>query len=249
MTDPVFLIIFSAFAFLTAGLVKGTIGIGMPTAAISLLSQVIDAKTAVALVVFPTFISNAWQMIRAGDLLRALGQYRYFAISLTIVLWYATSLTASVSQEGLLAIIGCAVVAFSLISLLFRPPQLSEALDRPAQIICGTVAGVIGGLTSVWAAPIVIYLMARRVEPEEFIRATGLLITIGAVPLVLGFWYHGLFDNSRVALSLSLVIPALIGFRIGEALRKRLPVERFQKIVLVVFLLMGLNIIRRAFLS
>ncbi len=246
MTDHEFLIVFSVITFLIAGLVKGTIGIGMPTAAIGLLSQVIDAKTAVALVVFPTFISNAWQMVRAGDLLRALKDYRYFAGSLMVVLWFTTSLTASVSQQGLLLIIGGVVVLFSLISLLFKPPPLPEKWDTPAQFICGAIAGIIGGLTSVWAAPIVIYLLGRRVAPDEFIRATGLLITLGAIPLVLGFWYHGLFDSSRMALSISLVIPALIGFQLGEMLRKRLPVERFQSAVLIVFLLMGLNIIRRA---
>ena len=233
-------------AFLIAGMVKGTIGIGMPTAAIGMLSQVIDAKTAVALVVFPTFISNAWQMFRAGDLRRALKTYRYFAVSLTVVLWFTTSLTASVSQEGLLLIIGGVVVAFSLVSLLLKPPPLPDRFDTVAQILCGAVAGIIGGLTSVWAAPIVIYLMGRRVAPDEFIRATGLLITMGAVPLVLGFWYHGIFDGPTMTLSIALVIPALIGFRFGEALRKRLPVERFQSAVLIVFLLMGLNIIRRA---
>lgn len=246
MTDQEFLIVFGAVTFLIAGMVKGTIGIGMPTAAIGMLSQVIDAKTAVALVVFPTFISNAWQMVRAGDLLRALKQYRYFALSLVVVLWFTTSLTASVSQQALLLIIGGVVVAFSLTSLLFRPPPLPDRLDTIAQVVCGAIAGIIGGLTSVWAAPIVIYLLGRRVAPDEFIRATGLLITIGAIPLVLGFWYHGIFDGSRVTLSIALIIPALIGFQIGEAIRKRLPVERFQSAVLIVFLLMGLNIIRRA---
>jgi len=246
MTDQVFLIVFATATFLLAGMVKGAIGIGMPTAAIGLLSQVIDPKTAVALVVFPTFISNAWQMFRAGDLVRAFKDYRIFAVSLMVVLWFTTSLTASVSQQGLLLIIGGVVVAFSLISLLFNPPPLPDRWDTVAQVMCGAVAGIIGGLTSVWAAPIVIYLLGRRVSPDEFIRATGLLITLGAIPLVLGFWYHGIFNGSRVTLSVFLVIPALIGFQIGEVLRKRLPVERFQTAVLIVFLLMGLNIIRRA---
>ena len=60
MTDMTFLFIFATFAFLFAGTIKGTIGIGMPTAAIGMLSQVIEPKTAIALVVLPTFVSVSY---------------------------------------------------------------------------------------------------------------------------------------------------------------------------------------------
>jgi len=107
---------------------------------------------------------------------------------------------------------------------------------------------VLGGLTAVWAAPIVIYLVSRRTEKEEFIRATGLLITFGSIPLIFGFWSNGIFSQDEATLSAFLIIPALLGFRLGEAIRRRLPVERFAATVQGFFLLMGLNIIRRALL-
>ena len=43
-----------------------------------------------------------------------------------------------------------------------------------------------------------------------------------------------------------MVIPAILGFQIGEAIRRKIAAERFQNAVLIVFLLMGVNIIRRA---
>lgn len=246
MTDQLFLFVFATATFLLAGTIKGTIGIGMPTAAIGMLTQVIEPRTAIALVVFPTFISNAWQIFRMGEIARATRDYWIFALSLMVMLWMTTSLTVSVSERSLMLIIGLVVVMFSLTSLFISPPHLPDKFDSIAQLILGTIAGVIGGLTAVWAAPIVIYLLAKRADKDEFIRATGFLITCGSVPLVLGFLHRGLLDAETVPLSAFLVLPALLGFWVGEALRRRLPVEKFQSTVLVIFLLMGLNIIRRA---
>ncbi len=246
MIDMEFLIAFGALTFLLAGTIKGAIGIGMPTAAISILSQVIEPKTAIALVVIPTFVSNAWQMIRMGETMRACRDYWVFAVVLMVVLLATTSVTASVSQETLLLIIGIVVVGFSLISLFFSPPHIPKRFDKAAQIVMGGVAGVLGGLTAVWAAPIVIYLISRRTEKDEFIRVTGLLITFGSIPLMIGFWSNGLFSAEVAVVSAVLVLPALIGFGIGEIIRRRLPVGGFSTTVQVVFLMMGLNLIRRA---
>jgi len=248
MSDATFLIVFATFAFLFAGAIKGTIGIGMPTAAIGMLSQVIDAKTAIALVVLPTFATNTWQMFRSGEIARACNDYKYFIVVMMVVLLATTFVTGAVSQKTLLMIIGFVVVLFSLTNLFFSPPILPERFDTHAQVALGAVAGVLGGLTAVWAAPIVIYLVSRRAEKDEFIRVTGLLITFGSLPLMFGFWKNGLFNAETAPLSAFLIIPAMLGFRLGEAIRARLPVGGFATTVQVIFLLMGLNIIRRGLL-
>lgn len=246
MSDTTFLIAFASLTFLIAGAIKGAIGIGLPTAAISILSQGIDAKLAVALVVIPSLVSNSWQIYRMGDTLRAFSTYWIFATVLVSVLFLTTALTASISSQSLLVTIGVVIILFSVTNLLIHPPRLPDRFDRLAQFVAGGIAGLLGGLTAIWAPPLVIYLIARRVERDEFVRATGLLIFIGSVPLLLGFWLNGLIDAHIAMLSAGMVLPALAGFQIGEALRTRLPVERFQAAVLWFFLLMGLNVIRRA---
>lgn len=243
--DPAFIILFAVFTFLLAGTIKGAIGVGMPTAAIGIMSQVIDPKTAVALVVFPTMVSNVWQTYRMGDTVRAFWDYWRFAAALIVVLWLTTFLTASVSQQTMMLMIGGVVVTFAVTNLALTPPPIPDQWNHTAQIVFGSAAGLLGGLTATWATPVVVYLLARRLEKDEFIRASGLLISIGSIPLLIGFWQNGLIDESTAWLSLLMVVPALLGFRVGEVIRARLPVAQFQKAVLVAFLLMGLNIIRR----
>src|SRR5256885_1571642 len=52
---------FAALTFLLGGLVKGVIGVGLPTVAIGLLSLVIMPAQAAALLIAPTLATNVWQ--------------------------------------------------------------------------------------------------------------------------------------------------------------------------------------------
>ena len=77
-------------------------------------------------------------------------------------------------------------------------------------------------------------------------RATGLLFLLGSLPLCIGFWQQGLLSGDLAVTSASMIVPTLLGFTLGEVIRRHLPAERFRRVVLLVFLVMGLNLLRRA---
>jgi len=80
------------------------------------------------------------------------------------------------------------------------------------------------------------------------VRASGLLLFVGSVPLLLGYWQNGLMTRELGLMSLTMIVPTLLGFSVGEVVRRRVDAARFQKLILFFFLLMGLNLIRRSFL-
>ena len=80
-------------------------------------------------------------------------------------------------------------------SLAYAPPFLPERFDRAGQVVAGIASGILGGLTAIWAAPMMAYLIARRVDRDEFVRAVGTMIFIGSAPLILGFWHAGLITG------------------------------------------------------
>lgn len=236
----------AACAFLLAGTIKGTVGIGLPTASIGILAQVIDPRIAIALVVFPIMVTNAWQVYRSGGIRTVLRRYWLFAICLMAVLWATTYVTAAVSTDTLILALGGVIIVFALTNLLFTPPEISDRFDRPAQVVFGTLAGILGGLTAIWAPPMVIYFISRRIGKDEFVSASGGLIFLGSLPLCAGYWHAGLLNGPYALMSLAMVVPALAGFSIGEQIRKRLADDRFRVVVLLIFLGMGLNLVRRA---
>ena len=61
MHEPVSVLAFASLAFALAGLVKGVIGLGLPTVAIGLLALMMAPAQAAALLVVPAFVTNVWQ--------------------------------------------------------------------------------------------------------------------------------------------------------------------------------------------
>lgn len=241
-------IILASAVFLLAGSIKGTVGIGLPTAAIGILTQFTDARLAISLVVFPMLVSNAWQVYREGKIMQTLRNYWRFALALMLLIAAMSFVTARIDERMLVLILGIVILLFSLANLIRMPPRLPQRFDALAQWFAGTLAGVLGGITAIWAPPTIIYLMAKRVDKNEFVRASGLLIFLGSIPLCIGFWHAGLLGGDTALLSLAMIVPTLAGFSLGELIRRRLRAERFRKLVLLIFLVIGLNLIGKAIL-
>ncbi len=213
------------------------------------MTQFIDPRVAMSLMVFPILVSNSWQCYRAGGFFNTLRKYILFAAILSLCLIITTYFTAQISADWLIASVGMIIVIFSLTNLFYTPPRISARVDKLAQCVGGMLAGIMGGLTAVWSPPIAIYLIARGVDKDDFVRATGFLFLVGSIPLCIGFFQNGLMTESLAVVSIGMIIPSLIGFSLGEVIRRRIKPESFKSIVLICFLVIGTNLIRKAFLS
>lgn len=245
MDTATFLLV-ATVAFFLAGTIKGIAGLGLPTAAIAGMTLVIDPRNAIAVILIPMLVLNAWQWVKAGQLRRTALQYLPFALILALGVTITTYISKDVPDRALLAVLGLTILIFVAVSWGGWLPELKPKHDLAAQIGFATFAGIIGGLTAAWAAPMGMYLAMRRVEKDEFIRATGFLITIGSLPLVLSYIQIGFLSGPKTLMSCAMLIPALTGFSLGETLRNRLSPNGFRKAILLVFLLLALNLIRRA---
>ena len=59
-SDPLLVLVAVCSTFLLAGFVKGVIGLGLPTISMGLLSMVMPPAQAAAILVVPSFVTNAW---------------------------------------------------------------------------------------------------------------------------------------------------------------------------------------------
>ncbi len=240
------LVVIALFAFLFAGIIKGTIGVGLPTITISILAQFVDPRVAIALLLFPALITNTWQIYRGGRVAESLRNLWPFGLMLIISIYISSFFAPLVPVNMLVAGIGVMVVLWTASSLVKAPPAIPERLDKPIQFGAGLIAGIIGGLTAIWSPPMVMYLHSRRLDKDDFVAYTGFLILCGTVPLALGYLTNGLLTRELAIGSALMIIPTLAGFSLGEKMRSRMNAKQFQKMVLVVFCIMGLNLIRRA---
>jgi len=239
-------LLLAGLAFLIAGTVKGALGLGLPTVSISLLSQSIDPRMAIALVLLPAIVSNAWQVYRGGKVMRSVKRLWPYVLSMSLVMFVISFYAASASAATITLCTGLVVVLWTVTSLIKKPPAIPARLDRVAQCVFGAASGVIGGLTALWAPPIVIYLLSSGVSKDDFVRYSGFMLLIGAMPLTLGYILNGIWTPQLAASSALMVLPTLLGFSIGERLRSAASGPQFQTAVLLVFFVMGLNLVRKA---
>ena len=223
--------------FFVSGIVKGFLGIGLPAAAMGLLTLVVSPSHAISLLVLPIFFTNLSQFFRSRDRMHTVKIYWPFGVTIVISI-FVTSLFLEKYPVGLLTIaIGVAMVIFALNGL--SKFKLKLGPETYWQVGWGMISGILGGLSSIWSPPVAMYLVARNLEKDRFIAATGFLFLIGSVPLALGLFLGGTLNTGIMLQSLTGLIAVLIGFRLGENLRSRVDQNLFQKAVLIAFMIMG----------
>ena len=131
-------------------------------------------------------------------------------------------------------------------NVFLKKLTIPDNRDKTYQIGFGTAAGIMGGLTSLWAPPVVMYLLSKRVSKDEFVASVGVLLMAGSIPLLCGYITAGLTTPTLLLYSLAMVIPTLAGFAVGEWARSFLEAEQFRKILLGIFFLLGTNLIVNA---
>ncbi|MEO9825115.1 MAG: sulfite exporter TauE/SafE family protein [Paracoccaceae bacterium] len=241
---PALWIVFAAFFF--AGGVKGIASVGLPMTVLGILTFLTDPRTAFACALCPIFAANAIQMWRAGAIKDATKRYWPFIVCMVVGIPLTLAATIEASDQLLMGVLGATVLIFVAINISRWAPHIADKWDRAAQIGFGSGAGLLGGLTSIWLPAIMIYLLARDTPKEEFVRATGLLLFTGSLPLFAGYVAAGFLTGPLALLSLALILPTWGGMALGARLRGKLSEEAFRKVLLGVFALIGLNLIRRA---
>ena len=242
------LLALAALITLLAGFVKGAVGFAMPMIMISGLGSFMAPELALAGLIVPTLLSNLWQALRQGPgaaVASARVHWRYLAILLVMILITAQFVT-SLPTSVLLLILGLPVTLFALLQLVGWRPRIHAGNRRAAEMGVGAFSGAIGGLSGVWGPPTVLYLTALDTPKTEQVRVQGVIYGLGAVMLTLAHLQSGVLNGDTVRLSMMLTVPALVGMALGFAVQDRLDQVVFRKITLIVLVVAGLNLVRRA---
>lgn len=225
-------------AFLVAGLIKGALGIGLPTVVMGLLSLFLPPAQAAALLVVPAIGTNIWQMA-AGPALGPL--LRRFA-SMIAAIFVGTFLTIGLLTRtggAAAAILGAVLAAYGVYGLTARRFQVRRASERWASPLIGLVTGLLTGATGVYVIPTVPYLTALALDREEFVQAIGIAAFVCPLALGLALAVQGELPAQAAGTSLLALVPALAGMYFGQRLRRRLPAATFMRVFFACLVLLG----------
>ncbi len=243
---PIELILYASAVLLIAGMIKGFVGLGLPAIAIALLAFRIETREAVALVIMPMFVSNLWQYLRGPDRLGTVRRHWRFALVIGVVVAATVFVSQDAPDRVLRGILGLLVLLFCLLSWRNLVPVIPAQRMRIFEFLSAFVSGLVGGLTAVWAPVLAAYLSARQLERDDFVQVFGFLVSAGSIGILLTYPSVGFASGVDFLISTWLLVPTLLGFTLGEVVRKRAEPGLFRTIFLIAFAMVGLNLLLRA---
>ncbi len=236
-----------ALSIFIGGLAKGLSGVALPITTLAIALNFVDARTGLALVAVSLLVTNIWQAFGAGDIFGPLKRFWLMALVLVCALYVGSLLVSILDETILFAMMGVSALIFAC-SQLFKPDiaPLSPNAERILGPIAGAIGGVMGGLTSVWGPPIMMFIFMLKLDKDTWVRSITGLYLIGAIPFVFFYVQNGVLEGDMLWLSIAACVPVMIGILIGERLRKYINEEAFRKFLLIVLLIVGANLLRRA---
>lgn len=215
------IMIFILLTFLLAGLVKGVIGMGLPTIAVGLLAVVMPPAEAAALLILPSLVTNVWQLL-AGPSCRSL-LHRLWPMLLGIAAgtWAGSGLLAHDASGRASLTLGSVLVAYAVLGLAQVKLAIPRAWEAWLALPIGAATGVLTGATGVFVIPAVPYLGALGFEKDDLVQALGLSFTVSTLVLAGSLFSDGILQASLAGRSLLALLPALLGMVLGQWLRDR----------------------------
>lgn len=245
MIDSIPIALWVGVTFTVAGLVKGVVGMGLPTVAMGVLSLILPPAVAAAMLVVPSMVTNVWQLLAGpafGALLRRLATMMVGVLAGTVLgIGVLTGQSAKLAGAGLGAVLALYGL-FGLLAPRFTVPTRAEPWLSPA---IGLLTGLFTGATGVFVIPAVPYLSALGLAKEDLIQALGLSFTVSTIALACALALHGQFQLTAASHSLLAVLPALLGMVIGQRVRTRLRPQVFRRWFFIGLVVLGLYMLGR----
>ena len=225
--------------FFLAGVVKGVIGMGLPSVSLAILAVLIDLPSAMALLIAPSLVTNAWQGLSGGHLRQILQRRWLFLLSATLAIGLGSAMFSWFRIPVLTALLGALLALYAVLGLTGLQLRPSPSRARALAVPTGLINGVLTGLTGSFVVPGVLYLQALQLPRAELIQAMGVLFTLSTLALGVSLYITDALPATLTATSLLAVLPAVAGMPLGQRIRSRLSDSMFRRTFFVGLLLIG----------
>ena len=243
MTDTVAVTIFAALVF--SAFIKGSLGLGFSTICVAILVHVVDLKTAISIVLFPSLLSNLIVMIDAGHFRASLAQFWLMLLMAMPGMWLGFQLLNQVDNRGSLLLLGGVLMVYGVLGYWQRHWRLFVRRPAPMNALIGLSTGMVNGATGSQIFPIMPYLLSLPISKDLLVQTINLSFTLCSLLMLALLWSAGHLDvTSSAAFSLG-ILPVALGVWLGNRARRYMQDDLYRRLAMVLMTVLGLLITLR----
>ena len=229
--------------FLMAGMIKGVIGLGLPTIAMGLLGLAMAPAQAAALLIIPATLTNLWQLAFGGHLRALVRRLWPMLLAISLGTGAGTLWLGIDGGQWVVRALGGALLLYALSGLLLPALRVGAGHERWLGPLCGVLTGVITAATGVFVIPAVPYLQALGLGKDQLVQALGLSFSVSTLALAAALLWRGALGGGELSASLLALIPAVLGMWLGQWLRQRISAVLFKRVFFIGLGLLGAHLL------
>ena len=235
-----------SLGLLAGSTVKGVVGIGMPLVAVPILTMLVNLKTAVTLTTIPVTAANLVQSFQGGRLLAMARRFWSLLAPLFVTIIFAVRLLVVLPERVLDLIIGLAVISFPVFVTLRPSLRLTPRAEALLNPVVGLFTGLLGGISTFYGPPLMLYVFGMRLSKEDFVPAISLMYTVAGIGMAIGLWGAKVASLADLGASFLMLIPTGIGMWLGRYVHVQLSERNFQRVLLSVYIATGVTFLLNA---
>ena len=229
--------------FFLGGLVKGTIGVGLPTVTLTLLSFFFDIKDSISFILIPVILTNLVQMLDGKELKSIFQQTKFFLVTSVVFVIPGFLVLRAINSNTILLILASLLVLNSCLVLFNKIITIKKHTSFQTQFWIGALTGITTGVTSIYTMPFIFLIQSLKFNKEKLIQLMGLSFFLYSLTQFALFYSFSMINEKVLLFSSVACIPILIGVISGKYLRKVLSEQTFKLLFNYMLLISGIIII------
>jgi hypothetical protein len=234
------LILYLSIIFFISGIVKGIIGMGLPTISLLLLSLFLDINTAIILIIIPSLITNILQGFYGKYLKELITEYWSFFLISGFFVYFGTMFFEALNLTTTTLLLSLVIIFYSLFALSGKVFS-SDKINNPfIKSVVFSSNGFFTGITGSLIFPGVFFFQALQFNREKLIQALGIHFTLLTLFLGLSkFYFHSFLTLKFSHLSIISCIAAFTGMFLGNLISMKIEENLFKRLFLYSLIVIG----------
>lgn len=233
--------------FFLGGVVKGTIGVGLPTITIGLLIFFFDIKESISLILVSVILTNLFQVFEGNNFKIVIKDNFFFLVFSSSFIIPGIYLLKILNSQIIIFFLAILIISNSLLYFLDKTIKINNCNTFGKQSFLGLLNGLVVGMTGIYTMPFIFLLQSLNYKKDKLIQLMGITFFLYSMIQIICFNFFNFYNPGIFTKSVIYSIPAVLGIMFGRLIRKKLSENLFRILFNGMLLIIGISIFIKIF--